>query len=69
MTSDWARIPWDVLEKISVREVKHVNRVLYDITPKPPVRGQLRESVKRFSFYFVEMIYNVERRFSKPSSN
>ncbi len=39
MTSDWARIPYDVLEKISVRivnEVKHVNRVLYDITSKPP---------------------------------
>lgn len=39
MTSDWARIPWDVLEKISVRivnEVKHVNRVLYDVTSKPP---------------------------------
>jgi GMP synthase (glutamine-hydrolysing) len=39
MTSDWARIPWDVLEKISVRivnEVKHVNRVVYDITSKPP---------------------------------
>ncbi|MDN7242600.1 glutamine-hydrolyzing GMP synthase [Planococcus sp. N028] len=39
MTSDWARIPWDVLEKISVRlvnEVEHINRVLYDITSKPP---------------------------------
>ncbi len=39
MTSDWARIPWDVLEKISVRivnEVKGINRVLYDITSKPP---------------------------------
>ena len=39
MTSDWARIPWDVLEKISVRivnEVAHINRVLYDITSKPP---------------------------------
>ncbi|CAL8901727.1 GMP synthetase [Bacillus pumilus] len=39
MTSDWARIPWDVLEKISTRivnEVKHVNRVVYDITSKPP---------------------------------
>jgi len=38
MTSDWARIPYDVLEKISVRivnEVKYVNRVLYDITSKP----------------------------------
>lgn len=39
MTSDWARIPWDVLETISTRivnEVAHVNRVVYDITSKPP---------------------------------
>ncbi|HEY4578363.1 MAG TPA: GMP synthase (glutamine-hydrolyzing), partial [Savagea sp.] len=39
MTSDWARIPWDLLEKISTRitnEVDHVNRVVYDITAKPP---------------------------------
>ncbi|WP_162829154.1 glutamine-hydrolyzing GMP synthase [Bacillus methanolicus] len=39
MTSDWARIPWDVLEVISTRivnEVNHVNRVVYDITSKPP---------------------------------
>ena len=39
MTSDWARIPYDVLEKISnriVNEVKGVNRIVYDITSKPP---------------------------------
>ncbi|MEK4272297.1 hypothetical protein MKY44_03740 [Paenibacillus sp. FSL R7-0026] len=39
MTDDWARIPWDVLEKISVRivnEVDNVNRIVYDVTSKPP---------------------------------
>ena len=38
-TSDWAKIPWDILEKISARitsEVPNVNRVLYDVTSKPP---------------------------------
>ncbi len=39
MTSEWAKIPYDVLEKISsriVNEVNGVNRILYDITTKPP---------------------------------
>lgn len=39
MTADWARIPYDILEKISnriVNEVKHINRIVYDITSKPP---------------------------------
>lgn len=39
MTADWARIPYDVLEKISnriINEVDHVNRICYDITSKPP---------------------------------
>ena len=39
MTADFARIDWDVLQKISVRivnEVAHVNRIVYDITSKPP---------------------------------
>ena len=39
MTADWARIPYDVLDRVSVRivnEVRGINRIVYDITSKPP---------------------------------
>ena len=39
MTADAAEIPWEVLKKITgriINEVRHVNRVMYDITSKPP---------------------------------
>ena len=35
MTSDWAKIPYEVLDKVSIRivnEVKGVNRIVYDVT-------------------------------------
>lgn len=39
MTATWAKIPYEILEKVSVRivnEIKNINRVVYDITSKPP---------------------------------
>ena len=39
MTADWAHIPYDILGRVSnriINEVPHVNRVVYDITSKPP---------------------------------
>ena len=39
VTADWARIPYDVMDTISrriVNGVQHINRIVYDITSKPP---------------------------------
>ena len=39
MTANFSKIPYEILEKVSskiVNEVKHINRVVYDITCKPP---------------------------------
>jgi GMP synthase (glutamine-hydrolysing) len=39
MTADWAHLPYELLGKISnriINEVKHINRIVYDITSKPP---------------------------------
>ena len=39
MTADWAKIPYDILESASnriINEVKNINRIVYDITSKPP---------------------------------
>ena len=44
MTADWVRIPYEVLDKVSVRivnKVRGINRILYDVTSKPPATVEL----------------------------
>jgi len=39
MTADWVKLPYELLEKISLRitnEVRGLNRVVFDLTSKPP---------------------------------
>lgn len=60
MTANFYHIPYDILETISkriVNEVAHINRVVYDITSKPPATIEWNSKVLQFyySFYLNKM--------------
>ena len=53
MTADWSRIPYDVLGTISnriINEVKGVNRVVYDISSKPPEHDRVGVDKRLYEF-------------------
>lgn len=52
MTADWYPMPYDVLKKISSRiinEVRGVNRVVYDVSSKPPASGYSLTHIRHLS--------------------
>jgi GMP synthase C terminal domain len=67
MTVGWVRISWDVLEKISVRivnEVENVNRIVYDVTSKPPATIEcIKYSLLFALFSFISLYPSIINTF------
>ena len=58
MTADWARLPFDLLARVSSRvinEVRGINRVVYDITSKPP--GTIEWLVRGAALLLTKLLY------------